>query len=281
MPRELTVDEGAGDVVQSLAKGLNILSVFTARQPNLSAGEIIRLTGYPRATTYRLLHTLESKRYLAFDPGTGSYHLGPAIASALRSIMESSYLVSVLHPCVEATAYRLGEEVSLATEVHGSQLVIDSVFPDSDLLQSPAEPRKTAGNATSTSHGKLFLAFKPREKWHEVLAQRLPKRTQQTIVDPKRLEAELQAVVRAGVAFDDQEHCAGLCATSAPVWDSTGSLVAAVTIVTSAEGFSEERRRFLADAAKASATEMSSILGRTRSADPAEPFETARDYAVG
>jgi DNA-binding IclR family transcriptional regulator len=115
----------SGGIVQSLAKGLRILGMFSATQPNWSVSDLIRMTGYPRATTYRLVRTLESERYLVLNPATGRYRIGPAATAFLHSLKEPSNLVLTLHPFAQALAEQLGEPVSLAIDVHGDPLVID------------------------------------------------------------------------------------------------------------------------------------------------------------
>src|SRR6476659_10852692 len=60
--------------VDAAAKALELLSVFSFREPRLSLAELAKSTGIPRATAFRLLSTLEQSGFLAKDHG--AYQLG-------------------------------------------------------------------------------------------------------------------------------------------------------------------------------------------------------------
>ena len=57
-----------------------------------SVSDLVRMSGYPRATTYRLVRTLESERYLVLNPATGRYQIGLAATALLHSLTEPSNL---------------------------------------------------------------------------------------------------------------------------------------------------------------------------------------------
>jgi len=50
--------------IQSLLKGLKILSVFTREEPELRLKEISATIGLPLSTTHRILRTLEQVDYI-------------------------------------------------------------------------------------------------------------------------------------------------------------------------------------------------------------------------
>ena len=257
---ELTGSDSGG-IVQSLAKGLRLLGMFSVEQPTWSVSDLIRMSGYPRATTYRLVRTLESERYLVLNPATGRYQIGPAATALLHSLREPTNLVLALHPFVQALAEQIGEPASLVIDVHGDPLVIDSASTGFNPLTLSIGPGRVVDSGMSTAPGKLFLAYKGRDQWKAALARPLRRRTPRTIIDADAFIAQLERVLIDGVAFDEEEHFAGLCAVAAPIWDGAGTLVAALTIVTIAERFREERRRLLVAALKSSAVRMSAALG--------------------
>jgi DNA-binding IclR family transcriptional regulator len=53
--------------------------------------------------------------------------------------------------------------------------------------------------------------------------------TSKTIIDPKRLCAELRRTVSIGYAFEDEEFVLGEVACAVPVTDKTGAVIAAVS----------------------------------------------------
>ena len=76
---------GGSSPIQSLSRGLAILSQFNADNRNLSLTELSRLTGLHRATVYRFVKTLENEGYLV-STEAGSYAIGPAWAMQLYSL---------------------------------------------------------------------------------------------------------------------------------------------------------------------------------------------------
>ena len=55
--------EKSKDFVQSLDRGLAIITAFNERNPRLTLSEVAELTGFTRATARRFLLTLESLNY--------------------------------------------------------------------------------------------------------------------------------------------------------------------------------------------------------------------------
>src|SRR5882724_5553743 len=60
-----TVVPAARYTVDAAAKALELLSVFSFREPRLSLADLAKRTGIPRATAFRLLSTLEQSGFLA------------------------------------------------------------------------------------------------------------------------------------------------------------------------------------------------------------------------
>jgi hypothetical protein len=68
--------------VEALAKGLRLLSYFTAQRPGLHVKDLVALSGIPMPTVFRLVATLTEEGYLErtvdgmVRPGTGMLALG-------------------------------------------------------------------------------------------------------------------------------------------------------------------------------------------------------------
>ena len=246
--------------IRSLSKGLHVLSLFSIERQELTLRDIIKETGFPRPTAYRLARTLEDERYLAFNGETSRYHLGPAMIPALYLIKDHSHLVRLLHDGLLELAEEAGEHASLAMEVDQAAVVIDAASSS----QNPFRPNLLVGRVQeglSTAHSKVFAASKGKDELTALLALPRTAWTEHTITDPAMLAAEIADVAHEGVAFDVEEYRLGLCAVAAPVMDKTGAVVASVSIEVSVERFGEARRRLLAEMTKAFAERMSSELG--------------------
>ena len=62
--------------VPALARGLELLSRFSRRTPQLTGAELARDMDLPRASVFRMLHTLERAGYVERVDDSASYRLG-------------------------------------------------------------------------------------------------------------------------------------------------------------------------------------------------------------
>jgi IclR family transcriptional regulator, acetate operon repressor len=89
-----------------------------------------------------------------------------------------------------------------------------------------ALPTRTGGRwpPYASALGKVLMAFGPADRL-QLLAL-----TPYTIIDPHRLRRELALVRRVGIAIESQEAVLGNACVAAPIFDSAGQLVAAVSV---------------------------------------------------
>jgi DNA-binding IclR family transcriptional regulator len=92
-------------------------------------------------------------------------------------------------------------------------------------------PTRTGGRwpAHASALGKVLMAFGPADPL-QILPSGLKPLTPYTIIDPHRLQRELAIVRRVGSAIESQEAVLGNACVAAPIFDSAGHLVAAVSI---------------------------------------------------
>jgi IclR family transcriptional regulator, KDG regulon repressor len=254
-----SLERGDALIVRSVVKALRVLNLFTVERSEWTEKEIVRATGFPRPTVYRLIRTLEEELFLLYNPATSGYHLGPAMIPALYVLKNHSNLVRLLQGQLKELADVAGEHASLAVGIENTAVVIDAVSSSYNPFQ-PMVPVGRVHEGVVTAHTKIMAAFgKPEEV--ELLSQPQTARTPHTIVDPQELFAELERVKREQVAYDIEENWTGVCGVAAPVRDRSGTVIASVSVVVSIERFGLERRRLLADIVKTYGLKMSLELG--------------------
>jgi len=86
------------------------------------------------------------------------------------------------------------------------------------------------GSLHATALGKAILAFSRPAEIAAVLNEPLVKVADMTITDATVLGKELDQIRRTGVAFDVEESQADLFCVAAPVRDTRGAVIAAVSI---------------------------------------------------
>jgi IclR family pca regulon transcriptional regulator len=226
--------------LESLLRGLNILSLFTRETPALTLAEITTASGLNKTTVFRILSTLQYAGYLRREPDTKRYR--PAL-KVLQLGFVSIYSLEVrqfARPFLEQLSQRVRETVSLSVLDD-----LDIVYVDRVRFQRIVGVVLGMGSrlpANCTSMGKAMLAHLPPEELHRRLDEaELRSFTSNSLVDRKAIETELARVRAQGYATNDEELEMGLRAVAAPIWDNSNRVVAAINISGSTSTISQER----------------------------------------
>jgi DNA-binding IclR family transcriptional regulator len=113
--------------------------------------------------------------------------------------------------------------------------------------------------------GKLLLAYRyPKQgaQLRELMSRgKITKLTERTLMEPRRLEDELNKIRRLGYATSDGEAIRGTIGIAAPVWNSMGQVEAALAL-TAVESLCDMKQlmKFL-PALKRTAENISQVLG--------------------
>ncbi len=220
--------QGGSQGIQSVARALTILELFNDRRPALNVSEVAELTGLNRATCYRFCQTLRQLGYLEeiderrFRPGVKAISLG-------HSALRSRELPELAMPYLRELRRETNETVNMAL-LDGTDVVYVARVLSDHLISL----RLYVGSrlpAYASSLGRAILAFLPQEEAEAILDRSdLQPITSHTIVDRRRLEAELRRVRARGYVVNDQEIAEGLRGVAAPVLGATQRPIAAVNI---------------------------------------------------
>jgi IclR family transcriptional regulator, KDG regulon repressor len=228
--------EKGATLVQSLSRGLGILSQFTAVSRSLSLADLSRRTGLHRATAYRFARTLEVEGFLTFDPDTNLYSVGPAWAAALYSLGSDNVLADILQEDLAALAESIQETVALAVR-RGDHVQIIRRHDSSQIFR-PQLPEGVLVplNHTWNVHATIHLAYASEDTKSRLLAVPPPRFTERTITDPNAVRERLDQVVKEGVAYDCEEHRRGVCAVAVPIFVKN-DMILALGAITPVERF--------------------------------------------
>lgn len=185
-----------------------------------------------KALTLRVLATLVTEGLVARDPIAKTCRVGSRMISWIASRRHELHCLHLARPGLETLASRTRESSHLGVLTGDTVALVDTVASD-----SPIAIRHCAGMETdlhSTSVGQVLLAYAPEPMRGQLLATvRLERHTAKTIVDPRRLEAELLAVrEEQGYALDDAEFNAWIFCVAAPVLDAAGGALCAIGVST-------------------------------------------------
>ncbi len=255
---------GEGDrtgQVRAVVRAMSLLrEIAAAEGPGLTLTEVAERAGLPPSTTHRLLTTLESERFVRYDVAAGTWQIGVTAFVTGSAFVRTRNLLMLAKPYLRRLVDLTGETSNILVENGGEVVCLDQ-----------AESRHTMRAITqvggrmpmhASGSGKILLALMSRDRRDAVLGGHpLDALTPNTITDPERLERELAEARQRGVAFDDEEHAAGLRCAAAPIWSETGQPVAAVSVSGPAARLTDDRLQELADQVARVAADITAEFG--------------------
>jgi DNA-binding IclR family transcriptional regulator len=274
MKRRSKVVPTARYTVDAAAKALELLSVFSFREPRLSLADLASRTGIPRATAFRLLSTLEQSGFL--DKVHGAYQLGIKCFVLGNIVAGGLDLRETARPHLAALRESTRETTQLAILDHWQVVYLERML--SPL--SVGYMRSRAGAilpAYCTGLGKALLAFRPPaevQAW--VATQKFPALTPKTLTSGRRLLKELAAVRERGYGLDEEEREKGVSCIAAPIRNHTGDVVAAISVAGPTQRMPRELvGSEIADAVVAAARAISVDLGAMDEAGSIDTYRAA------
>jgi DNA-binding IclR family transcriptional regulator len=230
MRKQVSINESS---VGTLARGLDVLELFTSAGPELSQKQISEMLGLPMPTVHRLVAVLTERGWLNRDPSTRRLRLGLEVARLVPALLAGMRLPELARPHVLRLVSHVQETVNVAILEGGEVVYLLSEAGDRLLA-----PRVSVGMrlpAHCTALGKCLLAQLPEELARLTLGQEpYERRTGRTRTTWRRLAADLAAIRNTGVAISEEEYEVGLVALAVPVrWiDGPGTAALNVSLPT-------------------------------------------------
>jgi IclR family acetate operon transcriptional repressor len=218
-----------GDQVQSLVRALAILNrISEAPDEGATLTELAQQVGLPPSTAHRLLTTLEQERYARFDHDGRRWSIGVQAFVTGCTFTKTRSLVGLARPHMRRLMEDSGETVNLAIEDEGEAVYLAQV-ECRQMMRAFARPGSRVPLHCSAV-GKAILSAISDKSLSKILHQRgMPRLTVKTITSPALLRVNLEQARVAGYAVDGEEHAVGLRCISAPIFDETGEVAAAVS----------------------------------------------------
>jgi DNA-binding IclR family transcriptional regulator len=219
--------------------------------------ELSRAVGLHKATTRRLVLTLEAEGFVTSDPETGEYRLGSALLPLIYVTRTNDELLRIARPFLDRLAAQTEETVAMAVWTEQGIMHIGHIQTTHFF-----KPPLTMGEVLTeygTSHSKIFLAFGPEERLSRLSLGDRGKRL--TIADAAALRKELDQVRETGIAYDIEERVKGVCAVGVPVRDATGEVIASISVVAPPDRFDDERRESMTKLIRETGEALSYELG--------------------
>ncbi|WP_279551987.1 IclR family transcriptional regulator C-terminal domain-containing protein [Streptomyces sp. DH24] len=214
------------EFVESLARGLTVLTAFGEGRAALTLTEVAKATGLARATARRALITYEHLGLVAPGPDR-TFALTPRVLDLGFPPLSRTSLPQIATPHLAALADRVHESASLAVLTEAGDEIQYTARVATSRVMSVNITVGTRLPAYATSLGRVMLADVPPARRPPAT---VPPLTPHTMTDPAALTDALDAAREQGYALVNEELEEGLRSIAVPVRDRTGRVVAAVNV---------------------------------------------------
>lgn len=227
------------EYIQSLERGLAVLTAFGEKNPEMTLADAARVTGYTRATVRRILFTLRNLGYVT-ENERHLWSLTPRVLEIGFSFLSSMDMWEVAYPYMREVSEVSGEACSI-TVLDGDSSVYVARVPANRVMAV------TLGigarlPAWLASHGRVHLSQMPEAELARYLRKQARQpRTEKTIWDVNELVRVIKQVEADGYCLVTDELELGLLALAVPIFDRRGNIQASIHISTHSSRTSEEK----------------------------------------
>ncbi len=214
---------------RAVDRALDILLCFTQDEPTLTLTQIATRVGMHKSTVFRLLATLEHKRFIQHDAQTGTYRLGLGLVELGFLVLKSNNVHRQALPYMQHLATEYRETVDLSI-LQGANVLYLQVIESPQRVKISSAPGQRLP-AFCTASGKAFLAFLPDDQVKEILASGIRKYTEHTTTSIREIHAQLEQVRERGFAVSEEEYDNGINAVAAPILNASQYPVASIALV--------------------------------------------------
>lgn len=210
-----------------------------ARAGGVGVSDLAARTRIAKSTVFRILSTLCEMGYVIRD-AERNYQLGVGFGQFGGSEATSAALRQVALPYMVDLRNRFGETVNLGVRTLDKVTYIEVV--PSEFALRMQETRGASVQVHASALGKAILACSAPDLVESLVrGRKLPVLTDTTISDPADLRAELKRVRSAGYALDRGETSRLARCVAAPIVDSSGAALAAISISGPASRFNPRK----------------------------------------
>jgi len=255
-----------GSQIQSIDRAAAILALILSSEGAPTFTEITEATGLAKSTASRLLASLEANRLIAKNEDH-SYCAGAMITRFSHSSGPEEDLIARSQSAMELLSEETGEAINLAVLVGEEVQQIAQI--DSKYLMGNVELGSVSQSPIIAPRWVIISAFGSAET-----SGRLKKRTANSITNKAALEQDLVNVRLRGWALSDSELEVGLTAIGAPIFNTDGLVVAALSVSGPTMRLTKDRVEIIGALIAEQGIQISGQLGYTKHEQETRGFTT-------
>jgi DNA-binding IclR family transcriptional regulator len=260
-----TTTEKQRQGIQSIEVGARLLRALAAPGRPMMLRDLARNAGMPAAKAHRYLVSFMRMGLVEQDANTGRYDLGSFSLELGLASLSRLDPVRLGAPILDDLCEKIGETVALAMlGNHGATIVrwVEAGGPITVTLRTG-----TVLPLSNSATGRAFVAYCRTPFMKKLLEKELKTTAEQSGNTVTALVHDLEPIIEEirlhGISRASGSLTPGINGFSAPVFDHTGHMVAAITSLGSFGNFDTEWDSPLAFAIKEAAKVLSARLGHS------------------
>lgn len=245
--------------IQVIDRMMKLLNLLADQAEPLSLKQLAAQTSLHPSSAHRILGVMVEKGMLErAEPA--NYQLGIKLLELGNLVKARINVRQTALPFMQKLRDELGETVNLTLR-QGDEIVYIERVAAAKSMMRVVQVVGTRAPLHITAVGKIFLAQDGQQSCEEyALRSGMPTFTKNTITTLDRLCEEVEKASRTGFAIDNEEAEKGVCCIGAGICDSSGKLVAGLSISAPADRINFKR----SGRVKKAADEISRAMGYLR-----------------
>ena len=242
--------------IQVIERMMQLLDVLSQHTVPATLKQLATTTKLHPSTAHRILGVMVDNRLVdRIEPGM--YRLGIRLVE-LGSLVKSRISVrQEALPHMHELHQALGETVNLSVRRDDEVVYIERTSEGNTMMRV-VQIIGAHAPLHITAVGKIFLAADTPQRIAEYAARSgLPRYTDNTLTDAKKLSAELEEIRKRQYAFDNEEAERGVCCVGAGIHNDEGQIVAGLSVSAPTERF----RKAWAESVRQAAERISRAMG--------------------
>ena len=196
----------------------------------VTLAELIQATDLPKPSLHRTLALFEEAGLLTREPGGRAYTVGTRLSRFGLDVLRNDGAAAERRTILRSVVADIGESCNLAVLYKG-----DLIYSIASKPNGRCDCSCPVGGVALRPHccasGKLLLAHRPPAERSRLLGQMpLERFTERTITDRQVLASELDRIVGAGYAVDNEEYVLGVACVAVAVRDRRDEVVASLAV---------------------------------------------------
>ena len=220
--------------VPALQRGLELLGQFSRHTPELTGAELARQLGLPRASVFRILHTLGKAGFVERVGDSTSYKLSIGVLRLGFEYLASMELTEHGRPVIEALRDASGYSAHLVVRDMREVVFVAKATGRNALFHSIQVGSRLPAHATVL--GRQLLSDLDMAALSELYPDTpLPAHTPKTPATLAQLKALIDVDRSNGYGISQGGYETGISTIAAPVFNDRHEVVAAVSITVPAQ----------------------------------------------